>query len=122
VGEHKGHVALRPREQTETDDKRPYGFDPERGGVLCRNCYVERGARREIVPLSPDGLWFLRECQRGPYTRLRTLQIAPALHTEVERAMEHYTTYHLERSVKSGTFLRQLRWEQGQMKPVDEAI
>lgn len=110
MGEHDGHVLLRPREPTE-DDKRPYGFDPERGGALCRNCYAERGARREIVPLSSHGLWFLQECQRGPYTRLCTLQIAPTLHTEVERVMRHYVTYHLERGVRSDAFLRRLRRE-----------
>jgi len=106
-GKHDGPVPLRPREPTE--DKRPYGFDPERGGALCRDCYDEREVRQEIVPLSPDGLWLLQECQRGPYTRLRTQQIAPILHAEVERVMQHYITYHLERGVKSGTFLRQLK-------------
>jgi len=109
VGEHDGHVSLRPREPTE--DNRPYGFDPERGGALCRNCYAERDARQGIIPLSPDGLWFLQECQRGPYSRLRTRQTAPALHAEVGRVMQHYVTYHLERGVKSGTFLRQLKRE-----------
>jgi len=109
VGEHDGHVSLRPRESTE--DERPYGFDPERGGVLCRSCRAERGARQGVVSLSPDGLWFLQECQRRPYARLRTQQIAPALHAEVERVMQHYITYHLERGVKSGVFLRQLKQE-----------
>jgi len=110
VGEHDRRVSLQPHEATENE--RPYGFDPERGGALCQNCYAERGARQGIVALSPDGLWFLQECQRRPYTRLRTQQIAPALHAEVERVMRHYITYHLERNVRSGTFLRQLRREQ----------
>lgn len=118
VGEHKKHISLRPREQPATDDKRPYGFDPERGGGLCRDCYAEREIRQEIMPLSPDGLWFLQECQRGPYTRLRTQQIAPPLHAEVERVMRHYTTYHLEQSVKSGAFLHRLRGERGLSRSV----
>ena len=109
VGEHEGHVLLRPREPVENE--RYYGFDPERGGALCGNCYVDGGARREIVPLSPDGLWFLQECQRRPYTWLRGQQISSTLHAEVERVMQHYVTYHLERSVKSGTFLRRLKRE-----------
>ena len=107
VGEHDGHVSLRPREQAE--DSRPYGFDPERGGALCRNCYAERGAHQRIMALSPDGLWFLQECQRGPYSRLRAQPVAPALHAEVERVMQHYITYHLERGVRSGAFLRHLK-------------
>lgn len=107
VGEHKGHVSLRPREPVEGE--RPYGFDPERGGGLCRNCYAERRTRQGIVPLSPAGLGFLQQCQRGPYSRLRTQPVAPALHAEVERVMQHYITYHLERGVKSIAFLRRLK-------------
>jgi len=111
VGEHNRHVSLQPREPTK--DKRPYGFDPERGGALCKNCYAERGARQEILALSPDGLWFLQKCQRRPYSRLRTLQITPALYTEVERVIQHYVTYHLERGVSAGAFLKRLRRENG---------
>jgi len=107
VGEHDRVVALQPHGQTE--DQGPYGFDPERGGALCPSCYARRGPRREIVPLSPEGLWLLQECQRGPYSRLRSHVIAPALHTEVERVMQHYVTYHLERGVRAGAFLRQLK-------------
>ena len=107
VGEHDGHVSLRPREPTE--DKRPYGFDSERGGAVCRNCYADRVAPQGVMPLSPAGLWFLQECQRGPYSRLRVQPVVRTLHEETERVMQHYVTYHLERSVKSGTFLRQLK-------------
>ena len=111
VGEHDRRVSLRPHEPAE--DNRPHGFDPERGGALCQECYAKRDVRQGIVPLSPTGLEFLQQCQRGPYSRLRAQPVAPALHAEVERVMQHYITYHLERSVKSGTFLRRLRWEQG---------
>jgi DNA repair protein RecO (recombination protein O) len=109
VGEHDTHVPLQPREPRE--DERPYGFDPERGGALCRTCYARREPRREVVSLSADGLWFLQECQRGPYTRLRAQQIPSALHEEAERVMQHYITYHLERGVKSGAFLQRLKRE-----------
>jgi DNA repair protein RecO (recombination protein O) len=107
VGEHAEHVSLRPRMPVE--DKEPYGFDPERGGVLCPKCYAGRGARQGIVELSPEGLRLLQECQSRPYARLRTQQITPKLHAEVERVMQHHITYHLERGVRSGTFLRQLK-------------
>ncbi|MEE8389510.1 MAG: DNA repair protein RecO [Anaerolineae bacterium] len=115
VGEHDELVSLRPLETVPTEDKdqngrlRPYGFDPERGGAVCQDCYAKRVALQKIVPLSPNGLWFLQECQRGPYSRLRTRQTAPALHAEVEQVMQYYVTYHLERGVKSGVFLRQLK-------------
>jgi len=109
VGEHTGHVPLHPREATK--DTRPYGFDPERGGALCQNCHAERNIRQGIMNLSPNGLWFLQECQRHAYARLRTQEVEPALHTEAERVMQNYITYHLERAVRSSVFLRQLKRE-----------
>jgi len=111
MGEHRKHVPLRPHEPAEENQNRPYGFDPERGGALCRDCYARRDSRHKIVALSPNGLWFLQECQRGPYTRLRAQRIAPALHAEAERVMQHYVTYHLERGVRSGAFLQRLKQE-----------
>jgi len=109
VGEHQGQVPLRPLETIPIEENRPYGFDPERGGALCRECYAERAAPQKIAPISPNGLWFLQECQRGPYSRLRAQPVAAALHAEAERVMQHYITYHLERGVRSGAFLRRLR-------------
>jgi len=105
---HDKRVLLRPREPAE-EENRPYGFDPEQGGALCRDCYARRDSGHKIAPLSPNGLWFLQECQRGPYTRLRAQQPSLSLHEEVERVMQHYIAYHLERDVKAAMFLRQLR-------------
>jgi DNA repair protein RecO (recombination protein O) len=107
VGDHAEHVPLRPQEPAES---RPFGFDPERGGALCRECHDRDRRQPEIVALSPNGLRFLQACQRGPYTRLRGQGTSPTVHQEVERTMQHYITYHLERSVNAGTFLRQLKW------------
>jgi DNA repair protein RecO (recombination protein O) len=110
VGEHDAQVPLRPLEEVVAKEQdRPYGFDPERGGALCHGCYTKHGRHPAVAALSPDGLWFLQECQRGPYSRLRAWQTAPALHAEVERVMQHYIAYHLERSVRSGAFLQQLK-------------
>lgn len=117
VGEHAGQMSLRPHDRDE--DKRTYGFDPELGGALCGNCYErckehpETTVRQRVMELSPDGLWLLQECQRRPYARLRTQQIIPELHAEVEHVMQHYITYHLEQGVRSGAFLRQLKRERG---------
>jgi DNA repair protein RecO (recombination protein O) len=116
VGEHDENVALDPREPAKEAGDRPgrspFGFDPEHGGVLCPDCYEAQKRRAEVVALSPNGLAFLQDCQRGPYTtRLRTMKIASTLHAEVERVMQHYITYHLERNVSSGAFLRKLKHE-----------
>jgi DNA repair protein RecO (recombination protein O) len=110
VGEHDQPVSLQSREPKE--ESQPYGFDPEHGGVLCPACYARQKRLPAIVALSPWSLWFLQECQRGPYSRLRTQHYTPALHAEAERVMHHYVTYHLERGVRSGTFLQRLKREQ----------
>jgi DNA repair protein RecO (recombination protein O) len=119
VGGHGENTSLDPRESVQ-EDSRPYGFDPEHGGVLCPKCYEAQNRAQKrtqdhrpgVVALSPNGLAFLQDCQRGPYTtRLRAMQIPSALHAEAERVMQHYITYHLERSVSSGTFLRKLKRE-----------
>ncbi len=106
VSKHEQRVLLRPHDPTE--DARLYGFDPEQGGGLCRNCYAEN-EKHQVVPCSPAGLWLLQECQRGPYTRLRAQSIAPTLHDEVERVMQRYVTHHLEQAVRAGVFLQQLK-------------
>jgi DNA repair protein RecO (recombination protein O) len=107
VAGHDERVLLQPREQAE--DRRPYGFDPGQGGGLCQSCYAEQKQRQDVIALSPNGLWFLQECQRGPYTRLRKQSITPTIHDQVERVMHHYITYHLEQDVKAGAFLRQVK-------------
>lgn len=109
VGEHRAPASLQPERYKD----RPYGLDPERGGALCPECYDNCRTFPAIMSLSPAALWFLQECQRGPYTRLRGQHFAPALHAEAERVMHHYITYHLERGVRSGAFLRQLRQDRG---------
>lgn len=107
VGEHTAVVSLLP--QGPQGETRPYGLDPERGGALCPKCYDNCKAYPAVVSLSPAALWFLQECQRGPYARLRRQHFTSALHAEAEQVMQHYITYHLERGVRSGAFLRQLK-------------
>jgi len=111
VGEHDKNVPLKPLEPTEEND-RPYGFDPERGGALCPDCYDAQKRRPEVLALPAVGLDLLQACQRGPYTtRLRQAYVSPSIHAQAERVMQHYITYHLERSVSAGAFLRQIKRE-----------
>lgn len=107
VGEHNGYKSLRPPEDPE--DERSYGFDPERGGVLCQDCKAQWEGRPGIVDISSEVLRVLQECQSRPYARLRNRHILPEHHAEMERVMQHYITYHLERGVNAGAFLQQLK-------------
>ncbi len=104
---------LRPHPSTQEKverERHPHGFDPELGGALCPTCYTRRKQMPAVLPLSPQGLYFLQACQRGPYSRLRdrTNPLASPLQAEVERVMHHYITYHLEQNVRAITFLQQL--------------
>ncbi|MBN1953740.1 MAG: DNA repair protein RecO [Anaerolineae bacterium] len=90
-----------------------FGLDPERGGVLCPQCFRTHRERRGVVPLSPAALALLRACQREPFVALRNWPATPQLLREVERAAQHYIAYHLEREVRSGAFLQRLRREGG---------
>lgn len=89
--------------------KATLGLDPERGGALCAECFQAAAGRPWVIPLSPAALGLLRACQRLPFARLRELDVPLALLAEVERAMHHYLTYHLEQEVRTGVFLRQVR-------------
>ena len=107
VGNHAQPLPLRPDEQKQSG--RPFGLDAERGGVFCHDCYIRSKPNHGILALSPQVLLLLRELQRGPYTRLLGRPISQHLHADAERVMHHYIIHHLERSVRSISFLRQLR-------------
>lgn len=106
VGERENRLCRKP---LQTRGKAKLGLDPERGGALCAECFQALSAQPWVVPLSPAALGLLRACQRLPFARLRELSVPPALLTEVERAMHHYLTHHLEQEIRTGVFLRQVR-------------
>ncbi len=110
MGEKEGRLCGRP---LPAKGRSPLGLDPERGGALCAECFQDSVAHPWVVHLSPAALGLLRACQRLPFARLRELRVSPALLEEVERAMHHYLTYHLEQDIRTGTFLRRLRRARG---------
>lgn len=110
MGEREGRLCGR---RLPVRGRTPLGLDPERGGALCAECFQALAAHPWVIPLSPAALGLLRACQRLPFARLRELRVSPALLTEVERAMHHYLTYHLEQDIRTGTFLRRLRRTRG---------
>ena len=116
VADHGDPVPLLPRHPG-TDEEPLFGFDPERGGAQCQDCFSNGRARRGILQLSREGLWLLQELQRLPYSRLGNRKISAALHQEVERVMQPYITFHLERGIKSRAFLKQLK--RGATSPSD---
>jgi DNA repair protein RecO (recombination protein O) len=114
VGELERHTCgLAPKTQGDT----PLGFDPEWGGVLCRECYGAAQGKRAAIPLSPAALLLLRALQRESFAQLQERRTPPTLLAEAERAARHYITHHLERDVRSGAFLRRLRRMGGRVGP-----
>lgn len=107
VGNHEEPKALRANQPA--DGRRPYGFVPEHGGALCPDCYDSTKRAPDVMPLSPNALQFLQECQRSSYATLASSLVSGQLHEEMERVMRHYITYHLEQDVKAAAFLQQIR-------------
>jgi DNA repair protein RecO (recombination protein O) len=80
------------------------------GGVLCRKCGQTWIGAAE---LSVNALKVLRFLQTRGWETCRLLRLGPATHAEVERVMNGYITYHLERKVKSVDFIHRLRRQMG---------
>lgn len=81
-------------------------FSPSLGGVLCPSCGA---GRKDVWAVSMDALRYLRHFQRSEYAEARRAAPSPATRQEVEHLLQEYTTYLLERSLNSPTFLRQVK-------------
>ena len=81
-------------------------FSVAEGNVFCRRCGHDR---RGTMELSVNALKVLRFLQTREWQVCRLLRLSQASHAEVERAMNRYITYHLERKLKSVDFVNRLR-------------
>lgn len=93
-----GHEDVQPEDQF---------FSNAEGGVVC-----PRDAARgtSFAPLPLLTLKLLRHLQRSPYAQIRSLTVGSALHDDVERILQGYITYLLERRLQSVDFIRRLRY------------
>jgi DNA repair protein RecO (recombination protein O) len=81
-------------------------FSYEAGGVLCPRCGADERQRR---PISLTALKVLRHFQRSTFEHAYQADIRPAVHKELDRLMEGFFNYLLERRLNSPGFLRRLR-------------
>jgi DNA repair protein RecO (recombination protein O) len=81
-------------------------FSFAEGGVVSPT-FAHLGG--SLTPISVTTLKLMRHMQRSPYSHVKTLQISPALHTDVERVLLGYVTYLLERRLESVDFIRRIR-------------
>lgn len=90
------NTELRPEEN---------GFTPALGGALCPNC-----AHLWAQPLSMNALKVLRLLQRSEdWAQVPRFHVEPRLQIEVENALHGLLRFHLERDLKSWSFLEMLR-------------
>ena len=87
-----------------------------RGGCLC----PQDGANHpETLALPLPVLKVLRFLQSRSWEEVAALQITPATMGQVEAVLKRYVVYHLERSVRSATFLDRLREQLANPPPAE---
>jgi len=108
-----GHVGYQPQLRQCLNCQLPLEpvqnlFSPSGGGVLCPNCAHTEPV---IQPISVNTLKVLRLLQRGDWATASRLRLNPDLSRELERVIQGYARYLLEREIKSTSFLDRLRKE-----------
>ena len=83
-------------------------FSFANGGVV-RPEYIARSS--QFVPIPMLTLKVLRHLQRSPYDHVKSLNISPKLHDDLERIMLPYITFILEQKLQSVDFIRRIRSE-----------
>jgi DNA repair protein RecO (recombination protein O) len=77
-------------------------FSAAQGGLLCSRCGERFPEARSITV---EAVRFLRHMQRSSYPEAARLPLTEAVDREVERLMQHYFTYLLERGLNTPAFL-----------------
>jgi len=80
------------------------------GGILCPRCGTDWIGATE---LSVNALKVLRFLQTRAWETCHLLRLNPSTRAEIERVMNDYITYHLERKLKSVDFIHRLRRQMG---------
>ncbi len=93
---------------TEIESDETYGWSPGQGGALCA---AHAAARTDISRLSLGALKVLRHAMRSEYPAVAALRVRESVADEIERALQRYLTYVLERKLKSIEFIHLLRRE-----------
>jgi len=83
-------------------------FSSSQGGVLCPRCSQEMPGLR---PISVDALKILRLWQNCDYITARRVKAGGKLHSELEKVLQEYIKYILQREIKSIAWLEELKTE-----------
>jgi len=93
-----GHEDVQPEDQF---------FSYTEGGVVCPH---EAARGTSFIPLPLLTLKVMRHLQRSPYAQIKALNVSPALHDDLERVLQGYSSHLLERRLQSADFIRRLRY------------
>lgn len=89
-------------------------FSAPQGGAVCARC--GRG-QAGLLPISMEALKYLRYFQSQPYSKVAGLKLAPGVLSEMERILQRYIVYVLERQLKSVEFLKLLQRQTAAQSP-----
>jgi len=89
-------------------------FNLEEGGAVCLDCGRGQRGCRELSAQARETLLHL---QSKEYAKCRGLKVDPSTLLELEGLLRRYTTYLLERSLKSADFMDALRREEAGSGP-----
>ncbi|MBE0410131.1 MAG: DNA repair protein RecO [Anaerolineales bacterium] len=81
-------------------------FSNNLGGVLCPDCGLQTV---DAVPVSMAALKYLRHFQRSSFEKAAIAHLTQEINNEIERLIQNYMTYNLERGLNTPTFLRLVR-------------
>ncbi len=93
-----GHEDIQPEDQY---------FSYTEGGVVCPND-AARGT--SFIPLPLLTLKLMRHIQRSSYAQIKALALSTAQHDDLERVLQGYIAYLLERRLQTVDFIRRLRY------------
>jgi DNA repair protein RecO (recombination protein O) len=93
-------------------------FSPGKGGILCPHCnseekhhykQTETKLLKLSFSLSVEALKVLRLWQSSDYVTARRVRVKPKLAWELERVLQEYIRYLLQRELKSVNWLKELK-------------
>jgi DNA repair protein RecO (recombination protein O) len=91
--------------QAETQPQDQY-FSNSQGGVLCPGC---GNKFPDAKPVSMQALKYLRHFQRSSFEQSAQAQLTIQINGEIERLMQNYMVYNLERGLNAPTFIQLLK-------------
>jgi len=76
------------------------------GGVICPRCGTNAYS---VIPVDVETLRYLRHFQRSPYKDIGGIKISQSVQNNLEKLLQNYFSFLLERKINSVSFIREAR-------------